>query len=93
MIEDDIIDQPTTTNVDTYRTDAAWIQALNHTMVQCLKNQIPMEQITAVQIEQIHDLSTKLYSLLSSKLEDRHNWSSFGAFVDRMAKLPPTEVK
>ena len=92
MNEDVIIDQPTSTYVDTYKTDAAWIQALNHTMVQCLKNQIPMEQITAVQIEQIHDLSTELYSLLSSKLEDRHKWSSFGAFVDRMAKLPQNEV-
>lgn len=92
MIEDDIIDQPTTTYVDTYRADAGWIQALNHVMVQCLKSQIPMEQITAVQIEQIHDLSTELHSLLSSKLEDRHKWSSFNAFVDRMAKLPPTEV-
>lgn len=91
MIEDDIIEQPTTTYVDTYKTDAAWIQALNHTMVQCLKNQIPMEQITAVQIEQIHDLSTELYSLLSSKLENKHKWSSFGAFADRMAKLPPTQ--
>ena len=92
MIEDVIIDQPTTTYVDTYKIDAAWIQALNHIMVQCLKNQIPMEQITAVQIEQIHDLSTELYSLLSSKLEDSDKWSSFNFFVDRMAKLPQNEV-
>lgn len=89
MIEDEIMEaEVTQPPVDTYKTDAAWIQALNHAMVQCLKNNVPTEEITALQIEQIHDLSSNIYSLLSSKLTEQYKWQQLQLFAGRMANLP-----